>query len=132
MPHRLVFALDLVDDAALIAAYGARHAPGAVWPEVLADIRQRGFLEMEIWSVADRLVMIAEVADDFPRPAAAGLEAHVAAWEAEMDRFQRPILEHGPKWAAMQRLFSLADNPVGDGASRSSARETGSETDENA
>lgn len=106
---RLVFAIDLVDDAALIAAYEARHAPGAVWPEVVRDIRLRGFLDMEIWRVADRLVMIAEVVDGHPRPREPALNAVVARWEAEMDAFQRPICPDGDKWAAMTRIFALAD-----------------------
>lgn len=108
MSRRLVFALDLVDDGTLIAAYEARHAPGAVWPEVLRAIRQRGFLDMEIWRVADRMVMIAEVADDFPRAADPANQEMVDRWEQEMDRFQRPILRNGPKWAPMARIFSLA------------------------
>lgn len=32
---RLVQVLDLVDDAALVAKYRARHAPGAVWPDII-------------------------------------------------------------------------------------------------
>ena len=106
---RHVFALDLVDDAALIAAYEARHAAGAVWPEVIRDIRDRGFIDMEIWRVADRLVMIAEVADGFPRPADPALQETVARWEGEMDAYQRPITAGGAKWAAMTRIFALGE-----------------------
>lgn len=109
MSRRLLFALDLVDDADLIAAYEARHAPSAVWPEVVCDIRQRGFLDMEIWRVADRLVMVAEVADDFPRDADPALQPAVARWEAEMDALQRPIVAGAAKWAPMHRLFALAE-----------------------
>ncbi|HVZ18525.1 MAG TPA: L-rhamnose mutarotase, partial [Terriglobales bacterium] len=72
---RLVFAVDLVNDAALIAAYEARHAPGAVWPQVIRDIRDKGFLDMEIWRIGDRMVMIAEVTDDFPRSGDPALSA---------------------------------------------------------
>lgn len=107
MSNRLVFALDLVDDATLIAEYERRHAPGAVWPDVIADIRQRGMLELEIWRVADRMVMIAEVADDYPRDADPAVQPTIDAWEAEMDRFQRRIAGDGPKWAAMKRIFAL-------------------------
>lgn len=111
MAYRIVSALDLVDDAALIAAYRARHAAGAVWPEIVRDIRDRGYRDMEIWQVADRLVMIAEVEDDFPRAADPAVQSKVAKWELEMDRYQRPIDPAGPKWVAMERIFSLRDQP---------------------
>ena len=107
--RRLVFALDLVADAALVAAYRQRHAPGAVWPDVIRDIRDTGFLDMEIWQVDDRLVMIAEVAADFPRAADPALQDTVARWEAEMDAYQRPIRSGGPKWLPMERIFALAE-----------------------
>ena len=109
MAYRIVSALDLVADAALIAAYRERHAAGAVWPEIVRDIRDRGYRDMEIWQVADRLVMIAEVEDDFPRAADPAVQSKVAEWELEMDRYQRPIDPAGPKWAAMERIFSLRD-----------------------
>ena len=111
MAYRIVSALDLVDDAALIAAYRKRHAAGAVWPEIVRDIRDRGYRDMEIWQVADRLVMIAEVEEDFPRAADPAVQSKVAEWELEMDRYQRPIDPTGPKWAAMERIFSLRDQP---------------------
>ncbi|RZM20141.1 MAG: L-rhamnose mutarotase [Sphingomonas sp.] len=109
MAYRIVSALDLVDDEALIAAYRDRHAAGAVWPDIVRDIRDRGCRDMEIWHVADRLVMIAEVDDDFPRASDPAVQPRVAAWEAEMDRYQRPIDPTGRKWAAMERIFSLQD-----------------------
>lgn len=109
MSRRMVYALDLVADAALIAAYEARHAADAVWPEVVRDIRERGHLDMEIWRVDDRLVMIADVVDDFPLPADPALQPRIAAWEAEMDAFQQPIRPNGAKWAVMTRIFSLAE-----------------------
>uniref|UniRef100_UPI0013D9D7A9 L-rhamnose mutarotase n=2 Tax=Pseudomonadota TaxID=1224 RepID=UPI0013D9D7A9 len=56
-----VFVLDLENDPELISAYEARHTPGSVWPEVIRAIRQRGYRDMEIWRVADRLVMLAEI-----------------------------------------------------------------------
>jgi L-rhamnose mutarotase len=114
MSRRLVHALDLIEDAALIAAYEARHAPGAVWPEVVRDIRQRGYRAMEIWRLEDRLVMIAEVEDDFPRPADPALQSRVEAWELEMAAFQRPIRDIGPKWAPMVRIFALDEQERGE------------------
>lgn len=109
MARRLCFALDLVDDAALIAEYEARHAPGAVWPAVLAYIEAQGVETMEIWRTGDRMVMIAEVADDYPR--AVEEPAEIADWEALMWRFQRalPHAAPGEKWVPMQRIFTLGE-----------------------
>ena len=105
--HRVCFALDLANDPDLIAEYEARHAPGAVWPQVVAHIRAQGVAAMEIWRTGDRLVMIAEVACDYPRPVPEPPE--IAAWEDWMWRFQRPLSHavQGEKWVAMQRIFSL-------------------------
>jgi L-rhamnose mutarotase len=107
MARRLCFALDLIDDAALIAEYEARHAPGAVWPPVLAYLEAQGVEAMEIWRTGDRLVMIAEVADDYPRPIAEPPE--IAEWERLMWRFQRPLphAAAGEKWVPMQRIFAF-------------------------
>jgi L-rhamnose mutarotase len=107
MGRRVCFALDLVDDAALIAEYEARHAPGTGWPAVLAHIRARGFEAMEIWRTGDRMVMIAEVAEGFPLPVDEPPE--IAEWEALMWRFQRPLphAAEGEKWLPMNRIFSL-------------------------
>jgi len=111
MSRRVCFALDLVDDADLIADYERAHAPGAVWPEVTRGIRDKGFTDMEIWRVADRLMMIAEVADDWPRGLDAKGKAVDARWEAAMDRFQRPLscAGDGEKWVAMRRIYSLGE-----------------------
>jgi L-rhamnose mutarotase len=104
---RRCFALDLRDDAALIAEYEARHAPGAVWPEVIAHIRATGVESMEIWRTGDRLVMIAETAQDYPR--AIAVPPVVERWEEAMWRFQRPLPNAGPgeKWVAMHPVFTL-------------------------
>jgi L-rhamnose mutarotase len=111
MSRRLVRALDLIDDARIIADYRSRHAPGAVWPEVIAHIRATGVLEMEIWLVRNRLFMILEVTEDFPREVAE--YARVADWERLMSTFQQPLpdAQGGPKWSEMTRIFSLPDSP---------------------
>lgn len=111
MARRICFALDLVDDADLIASYEAAHAAGKVWPEVIEGIRQAGYLDMEIWRVADRLLMIAEVDDNWPRAIDATLMDVDARWQTAMDRFQRRILvgEDAPKWAPMHRIFALSE-----------------------
>ncbi|HEX8485328.1 L-rhamnose mutarotase [Sphingomonas sp.] len=111
MSHRRCFALDLVDDADLIEEYEALHAPRAVWPEIIADIRASGFGDMEIWRTGDRCFMIAEVADDFPRPRSAEAQAAVDRWEHRMWRYQQalPHAAPGEKWVEMRRIFALAE-----------------------
>ena len=104
---RRCFALDLIADAELIAEYEAVHGPGAVWPAVIAHIKATGVEGMEIWRSGDRLFMIAEVADDYPRPGETPAEVH--RWEELMWRFQRPLphAAEGEKWVPMTRIFSL-------------------------
>lgn len=111
MTNRRCFALDLADDPALIEEYERFHAAGAVWPEVIAHIRATGIESMEIWRTADRMVMIAEVAEDYPRPVEAPREN--AAWEELMWKFQRPLPNsaEGEKWVPMRRIFSLSEQP---------------------
>jgi L-rhamnose mutarotase len=108
---RALFALDLANDPDLIAAYEARHAPGSVWPEVVRDIRQRGYREMEIWRVGNRLVMLAEISPDGLSASDPEVRPVVDRWEAEMDVYQRPIVADGPKWQPMTRIFSLEEQP---------------------
>jgi len=105
--RRCCFALDLIDDAALIEAYEAWHAPGAAWPTVIAYIREQGVEAMEIWRTGDRLFMIAEVSQDYPRPVPVPQE--VEQWEALMWGFQRrlPHALPGEKWVEMRRIFTL-------------------------
>jgi L-rhamnose mutarotase len=109
--RRLCFALDLNDDADLIAQYEAYHAPGAVWPGVVDLIRAQGVLSMEIWRTDDRCFMIAEVAPDYPRPLSDAAMALDAQWQALMWPFQKALPRSAPgeKWRPMARLFSLAD-----------------------
>lgn len=109
MAERRCFALDLIDDATLIAEYEARHAPGAAWPEVTAYIRAQGVESMEIWRTGDRMTMIVEVAEDYPHDVAE--PPRIAEWEALMWRFQRPLPHAAPgeKWVAMRRIFDLGD-----------------------
>ena len=110
MTRRVVRALDLVDDERLIAEYRRWHAPGAVWPEVLQFIRESGIVSMEIWGVTNRLVMVMEVTDDFPR--AVAQPPRVQEWEQLMSVYQRliPNAPAAEKWAECSRVF-VSDAP---------------------
>jgi L-rhamnose mutarotase len=108
MTRRLCFALDLVNDATKIVEYETFHAPGRVWPEIVDDIRAQGIEGMEIWRTGDRMVMIATVADDYPRPRP--ISAKYGAWEGLMGMYQKmlPHAQPGQKWLPMTRIFDLA------------------------
>ena len=116
MSRRLCFALDLVDDSALIDEYRRLHEPGSVWPGVIDHIRARGVEAMEIWQRGERLFMIVETADDFPRPVdAESLVLENLRWERLMDRFQRRLEDTAPgeKWSPLERIFLLAEHTGG-------------------
>ena len=106
----LCFALDLVDQPELIAEYERYHEPGKVWPEVVRHISDQGYRRMQIWRTGNRLVMIVEVEDDYPRsrPSVPKIEE----WEELMWKFQLP-LPHAPpgqKWVPMHKIFDLEDH----------------------
>ena len=109
MSRRLCFALDLVNDAAKIAEYEQFHAPGGVWPAIVDDIKAQGIEGMEIWRTGDRMMMIATVADDYPR--ARDVPAAYDEWETLMWGFQKalPHAAPGEKWVAMTRIFDLKE-----------------------
>ena len=108
MSRRLCFVLDLADDPALIAEYEKYHAPGGVWPVIVDDIHAQGVEGMEIWRSGDRMVMIATVANDYPR--ARTIPPEYNEWEERMWRFQKalPYAEPGQKWVPMTQIFDLA------------------------
>ena len=110
---RHVLILDLVDDAAAVAAYRDWHRPGGPPAAATQAIRASGVASMEIWQVGDRLVMIMETTPAYDPAASARRNAQdpdVRAWEALMDQFQRrlPFAETGEKWVPAQRIYELA------------------------
>ncbi len=107
---RRCFALDLKDDPELIRAYEAHHQ--AVWPEILASIRESGIIDMEIYRVGNRLFMIMETEDDFSLAQKAERDAanqKVQEWEALMWTYQQalPMAKPDEKWMPMQCIFKL-------------------------
>jgi L-rhamnose mutarotase len=111
--RRMCYALDLVNDAALIEEYCRLHMPGSVWPAVIDHIRAQGVESMEIWHHGDRLFMIVDVADDYPRrdPSVDGRQES-DRWEEYMAKFQRklPGAAPGEKWLPLRRIFMLSDH----------------------
>jgi L-rhamnose mutarotase len=110
MARRYCLALDLKDDAGLIAEYRRYHEE--IWPEIARSIRDAGIEEMEIYLVANRLFMIMEVSEEFSFEAKAKTDhsnAKVQEWEKLMWKFQRalPQAKPGQKWMLMEKIFEL-------------------------
>lgn len=109
---RYVQTMELKSDSALIAAYRERHSEGAVWKEILAGIREVGILEMEIYILGTRLVMIVDAPADFDWDTAMARLATLPRqqeWEEYMAEFQQCGKEatSAEKWQLMERMFRL-------------------------
>jgi L-rhamnose mutarotase len=107
---RYCLALDLVDDAALIAEYERLHTN--VWPENIQGIKDAGITVMDIYRTGNRLFMIMEVNDDFSFEKKAVADASnekVQEWEKLMWKFQQPLpwAKENEKWILMEQIFKL-------------------------
>lgn len=105
---RYCLALDLKDDAALIAEYEEYHQK--VWPEILQSINNAGIEKMEIYRVSNRLFMIMEVNDDFSFDRKVVMDKKnkkVQEWEQLMWKYQQalPGSRAGEKWRMMDKIF---------------------------
>jgi L-rhamnose mutarotase len=114
--RRICLALDLKDDAALVAEYERYHEPLNAWPEITQSIRDAGIEEMEIYRIENRLFMIMEVNETFDPEAKVAADAanpKVREWEELMWQFQQPLASAGPgeKWLAMKRIYQLGAAP---------------------
>ena len=110
MMQRYCLALDLYDDADLIAQYEQWHKN--VWPEIIESIQSAGIEQMEIYRVYNRLFMIMEVNEQFSFEAKSQADANnpkVQEWETLMWQFQQsfPFAKPGEKWVLMSKIFSL-------------------------
>jgi L-rhamnose mutarotase len=119
---RRVLILDLKDDPALIAAYEAHHAPGAVPEAIVRSIRDSGIDKMEIFRSGNRLVMLMETGSSFDPAAKAAADAadpDVIAWEELMDRYQQrlPWAPPATKWLEAERIFALSEQSAGNASS---------------
>ena len=108
---RHCLALDLRDDAALIAEYEAHHR--RIWPEVRTHLQAHGVTAMSIYRLGTRMVMLMET-DDARYDAQAMARAtrdnpRIREWEALMLKFQAPTpwTPEGEKWVAMAKIFEL-------------------------
>ena len=105
---RYCLALDLKNEAALIAEYEEYHQE--VWPEILKSIKKSGIEQMEIYRINNRLFMIMETNDDFSFERKANMDGankKVKEWEELMWKYQQAIpgSKPGEKWILMNRIF---------------------------
>jgi L-rhamnose mutarotase len=108
--NKYCLALDLVDDAALIAEYEGYHKN--VWAEIKKSITDSGITNMEIYRFGNRLFMIMETNDTFTFERKGAMDAvnpKVQDWEKLMWKFQQAIpgAKPGEKWVFMDKIFQL-------------------------
>ena len=82
------------------------------WKEIRDGIKAVGILEMEIYILGTRLVMIVDAPEDFDWPSAMDRLATLprqAEWEAFVARLQgcRADARSDEKWQMMERMFYL-------------------------
>ena len=109
---RYVQTMDLKDDPELIAEYKRRHSQAEAWPEIMAGIREVGILDMQIFILGTRLVMIVETPIDFEWNRAMARLATLPRqqeWEDYMAIFQQCAegATSDEKWQMMERMFYL-------------------------
>lgn len=107
---RYCLALDLQDDAGLIAEYEKWHEK--VWPEIKKSIVDSGITEMEIYRTGNRLFMIMETLATFSfedKMLRDRNDPKVVEWEQLMWKYQKPLpwAKEGEKWILMNCIFTL-------------------------
>ena len=109
---RYVQTMDLRNDPALIAEYRRRHSREELWQEIRDGIKEVGILEMEIYILGTRLVMIVDTPLDFDWDTAMARLATLPRqqeWEDYMAMFQQCAQgsTSKEKWKMMDRMFYL-------------------------
>ena len=111
---RFVQILELRDDPDMIAQYRKWHSQEYQCKEIRDGIREVGILEMEIYILGTKLVMIVDAPIDFDWDEAMARLATLprqAEWEAFVAKFQGCSAEarSDEKWQMMERMFYLYD-----------------------
>ena len=112
---RYVQTLDLRDDPEMIREYRKWHSEEFQWKEIRDGIRAVGILEMEIYILGTRLVMIVDAPEDFDWKSAMDKLATLprqAEWEAFVSKLQgcSPDARSDEKWQMMERMFYLYES----------------------
>ena len=109
---RYVQTLDLRNDPDMIREYRKWHSAEHHWKEIREGIKAVGILEMEIYILGTRVVMIVDTPEDFDWQVAMNRLATLprqAEWEAFVARLQgcRADARSDEKWQMMERMFHL-------------------------
>lgn len=109
---RYVQTMDLKDDDTLISKYREAHDKEHFWDEIKKGIKEVGILEMEIYILGNRLVMIVDAPTNFDWDTAMSRLASLprqAEWEAHVAQFQSCSANatSDEKWQMMERMFHL-------------------------
>jgi L-rhamnose mutarotase len=109
---RYVQFLEINNDPELIKQYRYWHSEEHHWQEIRDGIRAVGILEMEIYMLGNRLVMIVDAPADFDWQTSMDRLATLprqAEWEAFVARFQGCSAEarSDEKWQPAERIFRL-------------------------
>ena len=109
---RYVQTMELRDDDDLIRQYREAHDAAHFWDEIKQGIQQVGILEMEIYILGNRLVMIVDAPLDFCWEEAMKKLATLPRqeeWERYVARFQYcdAHATSDEKWQMMERMFYL-------------------------
>ena len=109
---RYVQFLEISDDPELMEQYRKWHSEEHHWKEIRDGIRQVGILEMEIYMLGNKLVMVVDTPADFQWEEAMNRLATLprqAEWEAFVSKFQgcAANARSDEKWQPMERMFRL-------------------------
>ncbi|MFA6126473.1 MAG: L-rhamnose mutarotase [Bacteroidales bacterium] len=108
---RFCATLDLKDNPTLISEYCRYHSPAAHWPEISAGIKSAGILDMQIYLIGNRMLMITETLPEFnwdEQMRKMSTLNKQKEWEALMKKFQQELPGmHEVKWELMENVFDL-------------------------
>lgn len=109
---RYIQFLELKGSPELIEAYRRLHSKEEHWKEIRDGIREVGILEMEIYILGTKLVMIIDAPLDFDFKSAMSRLATLPRqqeWEETVARFQQCSANatSDEKWQMMERMFYL-------------------------
>lgn len=109
---RFVQTMELKDDCELIKEYKKAHDKQHFWHEIEEGIKKVGILEMEIYILQNRLVMIVDAPLDFNWDEAMQKLATLPRqeeWERHVAMFQDCAADatSDQKWQMMERMFYL-------------------------
>ncbi len=107
--------LEITDCPELIARYVECHDKDHSWKEIRDGIKQVGILEMELYILGNKVVMIVETPLDFDWKTAMAKLATLprqAEWERFVSEMQGcdPDATSDSKWQLMERMFYLYDD----------------------